>query len=52
MNWRRTCANADECVGAGRAFAALLECGDIVLLNGTLGAGKTTFVKGVARGWA
>ena len=50
MSWRRVCATAEECVEAGRDFSALLECGDIVLLNGTLGAGKTTFVKGVAAG--
>jgi len=35
---------------AGEDFAQLLRSGDIVLLVGPLGAGKTTFVKGVARG--
>ena len=50
MSWRRVCASAEACVEAGREFAGLLECGDIVLLSGTLGAGKTTFVQGVARG--
>jgi tRNA threonylcarbamoyladenosine biosynthesis protein TsaE len=35
---------------AGEAFAAVLQSGDIVLLTGQLGAGKTTFVQGVARG--
>ena len=50
MSWQRTCATSDACVEAGRDLASLLECGDIVLLNGTLGAGKTTFVKGVAAG--
>ena len=50
MTWRRVCSTSDDTVAAGEAFAPLLRCGDIVLLSGTLGAGKTTFVKGVARG--
>ena len=50
MSWQRRCASADDTIAAGEAFATVLKSGDIVLLSGTLGAGKTTFVKGVAKG--
>jgi tRNA threonylcarbamoyladenosine biosynthesis protein TsaE len=50
VSWQRLCASADDTIAAGEAFARVLESGDIVLLSGTLGAGKTTFVKGVAKG--
>lgn len=34
---------------AGALLGRLLERGDVVLLTGTLGSGKTTFVQGIAR---
>jgi len=37
-------------VNAGMKFAHTLRGGDIILLHGELGAGKTTFVKGIAEG--
>ena len=34
----------------GEEYAKTLKSGDVVLLNGEMGAGKTVFCKGVARG--
>jgi len=39
-----------ETEAAGEALGRRLRVGDVVLLQGELGAGKTTFVRGVARG--
>jgi tRNA threonylcarbamoyladenosine biosynthesis protein TsaE len=39
-----------ETVAAGEWLAAALSPGDVILLYGQLGAGKTAFVRGVARG--
>ena len=50
MIWRRYTPSADDTRAAGEAFASLLRAGDIVLLSGPLGAGKTTFTQGVGRG--
>ena len=45
------CTNSDiETMAAGEAFAADLKAGDVVAISGDLGAGKTVFVKGIARG--
>jgi tRNA threonylcarbamoyladenosine biosynthesis protein TsaE len=40
----------EETVAAGEEFAATLSPGAVVLLYGQLGAGKTAFVRGLARG--
>lgn len=40
--------SVDETIRLGYEFGKQLEPGDIVCLNGDLGAGKTHFVKGVA----
>jgi tRNA threonylcarbamoyladenosine biosynthesis protein TsaE len=39
-----------ETEDAGRSLGETLRPGDVVLLTGELGAGKTTFVRGVAQG--
>lgn len=41
---------AEETEEVGWGLASLLAHGDVVALVGELGAGKTTFVKGLARG--
>jgi tRNA threonylcarbamoyladenosine biosynthesis protein TsaE len=40
----------EETIAAGEALARTLAAGDVVLLHGQLGAGKTAFVRGIARG--
>ncbi|MCL1594667.1 MAG: tRNA (adenosine(37)-N6)-threonylcarbamoyltransferase complex ATPase subunit type 1 TsaE [Actinomycetia bacterium] len=45
-----TSSTPDDTMAIGRRFAPLLTAGDIVLLSGRLGAGKTLFVSGVAEG--
>jgi tRNA threonylcarbamoyladenosine biosynthesis protein TsaE len=45
-----TTTNADETKALGRRLAPLLTAGDIVVLAGRLGSGKTLFVSGVAEG--
>lgn len=39
-----------DTLALGRRLAALLRAGDVVLLSGRLGCGKTLFVSGVAEG--
>jgi tRNA threonylcarbamoyladenosine biosynthesis protein TsaE len=43
-------ATAEETREVGEAVASLLRSRDAVMLTGELGAGKTTFAQGVARG--
>jgi tRNA threonylcarbamoyladenosine biosynthesis protein TsaE len=43
-----TCPTAEDLLALGARLGATLAGGDIALLEGPLGAGKTTFAKGVA----
>ncbi len=43
-------ANPDTMRALGAAVGAAAEPGDLLLLDGEFGAGKTTFVQGLARG--
>ncbi len=43
-------ADVSETVNAGERLASFLMRGDVVLLSGDLGAGKTHFTKGIAKG--
>lgn len=43
-------SSPDETLALGRRFAALLTAGDVVVLAGRLGTGKTLFASGVAIG--
>lgn len=35
----------------GKRVGGVLQTGDVICLQGELGAGKTTFVQGIAQGW-
>jgi tRNA threonylcarbamoyladenosine biosynthesis protein TsaE len=45
-----TTRSEDDTAAVARAIAAGLHAGDVLLLSGNLGAGKTAFVRGLAEG--
>src|SRR5580765_2484562 len=45
-----TTQSEEETAAIGREVAATLSAGDVLLLYGDLGAGKTAFVRGLAEG--
>ena len=47
MKFRTT--SADETVALGKRFGSFLKKGDVVALQGSLAAGKTTITKGIAQ---
>ena len=50
MHTRTTVHTPDEMLRLGRSLAGLLRAGDLVLLSGELGAGKTTMTRGLGDG--
>lgn len=46
-----TTHSAEETHDLGQVLGQLLAHGDLLCLSGELGAGKTTFTRGLARGW-
>ncbi|MFH1655458.1 MAG: tRNA (adenosine(37)-N6)-threonylcarbamoyltransferase complex ATPase subunit type 1 TsaE [Candidatus Omnitrophota bacterium] len=43
--------NAQQTINFGKRIAKLFKKGDVIALFGNLGAGKTTLVKGIAKGF-
>jgi len=41
----------DQTRRVGMRLGGALQTGDVICLQGDLGAGKTTFVQGIAKGW-
>ncbi|HEX5097442.1 MAG TPA: tRNA (adenosine(37)-N6)-threonylcarbamoyltransferase complex ATPase subunit type 1 TsaE, partial [Acidimicrobiia bacterium] len=47
---KTTTTSAEHTRALAAAIGAQLDAGDVVVLVGEMGAGKTTFVQGLARG--
>ncbi len=50
MNLQISTHSPADTLALGRRFAAVLTAGDVVLLSGRLGSGKTLFAAGIAEG--
>lgn len=50
MKYERMINSEQETIALAEQLAALLHAGDVLTLEGDLGAGKTTFTKSVAKG--
>jgi tRNA threonylcarbamoyladenosine biosynthesis protein TsaE len=50
MRVDQTTHSEEQTIALAREFARTLQAGDVVLLSGNLGAGKTAFVRGIAEG--
>jgi tRNA threonylcarbamoyladenosine biosynthesis protein TsaE len=48
--WQRHTTDAEQTRVLGAELAALLRAGDVVVLSGEVGAGKTTFTQGLGEG--
>lgn len=51
QNFNRQTNSPGETLALGEEVSQSLEIGDVLCLHGDLGAGKTHFVKGIARGF-
>lgn len=49
-NMKTVTKNYEQTIALGEKYAKTLTGGDVVLLDGDLGAGKTVFTKGIAKG--
>jgi tRNA threonylcarbamoyladenosine biosynthesis protein TsaE len=49
--WQRECLSAKATQTLARAIGAQATQGSVIGLIGAMGAGKTTFVQGLAQGW-
>ncbi|MDY5785886.1 tRNA (adenosine(37)-N6)-threonylcarbamoyltransferase complex ATPase subunit type 1 TsaE, partial [Corynebacterium sp.] len=47
---QRVCDTAAQTAALGRELGSVLRAGDVVILDGPLGAGKTTLTQGIAQG--
>lgn len=50
MTYRWTTGSPEETIALGQRIGALLKAGDVLAFRGDLGAGKTTFTRGLALG--
>ncbi|GAA0322820.1 tRNA (adenosine(37)-N6)-threonylcarbamoyltransferase complex ATPase subunit type 1 TsaE [Bacillus carboniphilus] len=50
MEYTYSCRNEEELIALGEVLGSLLNPKDVIAMEGDLGAGKTTFTKGIAKG--
>ena len=50
LEFNKIVESSEECINLGVEFSKFITNGDIIILEGELGSGKTTFVKGILEG--